>query len=226
MVNISPCHGEDRRFESGRGRQMNKNPENKANGQPNDSGDSFATFIKGIEDWLHRKRTLEEFLNELEERFEEEQQAKDLEGAINEFTSAHEEFMKDYNPKISQLARNLSSPLINLLDEIDKDFEDKKIDVKTIHKTYRDITFKVMDIAIKLAKDSPGMNPPGEKSLFTYDPLEISIVFVYLMAKRLGDKTKLAPIGWMMFIDGLVGSPFTVDEQVKSSTEYLDQFSA
>jgi len=193
---------------------MNKNPENKNNNSPNDSNKSI---IQDVEDWLNGKRTLEEFLADLEEK-------KDLENAMQELTLLHKEFMKDYNPKILQIARNLSSPLINLLDEIDKDFEDKKIDAKTIHKTYRDITFKVMDIALKLAKDSPGMNPPGEKSLFCYDPLEISIVFVNLMSQRLGDNHSLAPIGWSLFIDGLVGTDMTPEEDILNTRDYLKDF--
>jgi hypothetical protein len=44
------------------------------------------------------------------------------------------------------------------------------------------------------------------------------------MSQRLGDNFNLAPVGWSLFINGLVGTDITPEESVPIAKDYLKGF--
>ncbi len=198
---------------------MKQNSETEKN-DPNQQADKpdlqSSEIIKQIQQWLD----LDSLYGELIADFNQEE----LNKKISEFDLANSEFMDSYNKQILQSAVTLSIPLINSLDQADASFADEKINGNRRMEIYRDVTFKTMEIALELAKKSPGLDPTKKTQHFEHDPLEVSTVFVHLISKRLGDKTQLAPIGWSLFVNGLVGTEINVEEATASTQNYLKDF--
>ena len=172
---------------------------------------------KIVDMWLNRQTSIDETLEQAGQIIER----SILKHKFEELGQLHEEFMKDYNPQIRRIATILAFPLIEELDNIEARKKEGTADTKELFKVHKNITFKTIDIAVALAKESPGMNPPGEKDGFGYDPLEVSTVFVHFMSKRFGDDNYLAPVGWQTFLNGLVGTDISLLDQVESSEEYI-----
>ncbi|MBU3923736.1 MAG: hypothetical protein KJ592_02370 [Nanoarchaeota archaeon] len=174
-----------------------------------------------VEAYINKKYGSEETLHQAEEIIE----SKILQDTIDEFYEVNKEFMKGYAKKARELGTFLSFPLIEELDQADARKESGEINVEDAFKIYCDIRFKTIDVATNLVKDSPGLNPPGEGDQ-GYDPLEISVIFVHLMSKRFGDNNGLAPVGWVSFLDGLVGTSITLEEEVKSTSEFVKKLTS
>ena len=175
-----------------------------------------------VDMWLKKQAHMDETLEQAGQIIER----SILKQKFEEFGQLHEEFMKDYNPQIRRMATILAFPLIEELDNIEARKKEGTADTKESFEVRRDITFKTIDIAVALAKESPGMNPPGEKDVFGYDPLEVSTVFVHFMSKRFGDDNYLAPVGWQTFLDGLAGTDISLPDEVKNSEEYIKGITA
>jgi hypothetical protein len=182
--------------------------------------DKYAEIIRQanavIEAYLQKKTGVFETLFEAERIVED----KELQLAFEDFDKANREFMKDYSGQVRRLGGVLALPLIEELDQLDARKKAGTTDVTELFRVQKELTFKAIEMATRLAEDSPGFNRPGEGNQ-SYDPLEVSVVLVSLVGRRLGDKDNLTGVGWTTFLNGLAGTDITLKEQVQSGEEYV-----